>query len=179
MLPFENARHIKTALNMKDTFSTKYCFYWDEICRMGLRFYQAGVNVVWLDPMMIADIDQKFKYFSVFRKSGKWRFSWDNETLDGYNGRYERIEFSHAYFQKRKLSVVSGDILDSELCIVPNRVINRCAYSSEISPETILYTMNNRINYYKKRSKEQRDKDMQLKMAWEETSRYCIEHGLL
>lgn len=177
MLPFENACQIKHPLNMKEAFSTKFCCHWDEILGMGLRYYQAGVNVVSLSSI-IADINQYYKYFSI-RKHGKWGFSWHEGTLIGYNDKAERTDFLYAHFQKRILSVTNGDIPDSKFCIVPNRIVNGYDHSAEINSGTALYTLKTKINYYKKMMKGLTEINMQLRMACLETYQYCINHGLI
>ena len=178
MLPFENARHIKYPLNMKEAFSTKFCCYWDEILGMGLRYYQAGINVVSLSSM-IADINLYYKYFSVVGKEGKWGFSWHQGTLSGYNEKDERTDFMYAHFPKRKLTVINGDMPDSKFCVVPNRILNGYDYSPEIESETALYTLKKKINYYKRLIRGLAGINMKLVMACRETNQYCIEHGLI
>lgn len=177
MLPFENARQIKHPLNMKEAFSTEFCCYWDEILGMGLRCYQAGINVVSLNPI-IADVSQYYRYFSI-EKHGKWGFSWNQGNLTGYNDKDERAEFLYAHFQKRILSVTNGDIPDSKFCIVPNRIINGCDYSPEIKLGNAFRRLERKISYYKKMMKGITQTNMRQKIACLETYQYCVKHGLI
>lgn len=177
MMPFENARQIRHPLNMKEAFSTEFCCYWDEILGMGLRYYQAGINVVSLGSV-IADVNPYCRYFSI-EKHGKWGFLWHHGTLTGYNDIDERADFLYAHFQKRMLSVTSGDIPDSKFCVVPNRIVNGCDYSPEIELGTALYKLEKKISYYKKMIKGVTQTNTQQKMACLETYRYCIKHGLV
>lgn len=178
MMPFENVRQIKHPLNMKEAFSTKRCCGWDESAGMGVRYYQAGIKVVPLNPI-VADVNRRYKYFWVNGKEGKWGFSWQDGTLTGYNDKDERADFLYAHFQKRALSVANGDIPDSKFCVIPNSFLNGCDYSPEIKPGTTLYTLKYRINTFKRLIKDQIESSLGLKIARWETIRYRIKHGLL
>ena len=144
---------------------------------MGLRLYQAGIDVVRLQNML-ADIDQKYKYFSVFGRCGKWGFTWENGTLTGYNDRNEKKEFLYVHFQKRKLIVPQGEVAE-RFCIVPNEILNDCEHSDCINVSSVVYTLVNRIKYYRKFDIESKQLSPELKMAFDETSQYCREHGLM
>ena len=176
-LPLQSVECIEHPLNIKNIATEKPCCYWDEFRGMGLRLYQAGIDVVRLQSKL-ADIDQKYKYFSVLGRNGKWGFTWKNGTLTGYNNRNEKMEFLYVHFQKRRLSVPHGKAAD-KFCIVPNEILNDCECSDHINVNSVVYTLVNRFKYYRKSSIESKELSPELKMAFEETSKYCFEHGLM
>ena len=175
-LPLKNAMFIKHPLNIRDIASTKFCFYWDEFRGMGVRLYQAGIDVVRLQNI-IADIDQKYKYFSILNRPAKWGFAWKDGALTGYNNLNEKIEFLYAHFQKRALNTPVGKV-SNQFCIVPNKILNGCDYSNHILVGSVIYTAINRFKYHKKTRHDLKTLSPELKLAFEETSQYCRENGL-
>lgn len=176
-MPLADARDILHPLNIRNMASTRHCCFWDEIRGMGLRYYQAGIDVAPLKNIY-ADIDQKYKYFSVLGRSGKWGFTWKDGVLTGYNNRNEEMEFLYVHFQKRKLIVPQGKVAD-KFCIVPNEILNDSERSDRVNEKSIVYTIKNRWRYHKRFNNELKLLSPELKIALEETSQYCHEHGLL
>lgn len=176
-MPLADAKDIAHPLNIKEMATTKYCCFWDEIRGMGLRYYQAGIDAVPLQSIY-ADIDQKYKYFSVLGRSGKWGFRWRNGVLIGYSDRNEEMEFLYVHFQKRRLTAPQGKVAD-KFCIVPNEILNDCEHSDHINVNSIIYTLENRRSYHKRFNSELKLLSPELKIAFEETSQYCRDHGLL
>lgn len=171
-LPFEKSKFIAHPLNMKEAYTTCYCCHFDEVQGMGVKYHQAGMNVINLSHV-IADIDQKFKYFAVLNKTGKWGFTWKRGTLTGYNDKNEEKEFLYVHFQKRKLEIDVKQIPGEVFCMVPNHIMNGCAGKNNIAPPTAVYTLKNRIQYYKKLRKDSNTLDYELKCVLSETSQFC------
>lgn len=178
-LAFESAKGIDHPLNIKDSFSSDFCWHFDEVRGMGLRFYQAGIKAVPLNSVM-ADIDQKYKYFHIFGQSGKWGFWWKNGELIGYNNNKQQKEYMFAHFQKRRLALNGNENDADEFCIIPNIIINGSTdILPNIEPNTFAYTMCNRIKTYGKHKRQQKDIKKELIVSWLETDKYCRDNGLL
>ena len=175
-LPLEDAKDIEHPLQIELAFSKIKCFYFDEQCGMGIRYYQAGIDVIALDNC-IADIDQKYKFFSCRGKKGKWGFVWHKGSLIGVSTRGELCEFSYIHLQKRQ--VLSDNSKPGEVfCIVPNRIINNSNDLKGLKVNTLIYTIVNRIKLYMKMSNEDRELSDLERQIIAETEKYCWEYKL-
>lgn len=156
-MPFFELKGFDYPLTLEKAFSTSYCWYFDEIYGMNIRYHQAGIEVIPLDDD-IADINKKYKYLARVGHEGKWGFTWDDGRLIGWNDRAEEREFLMAHFQKRKLSMES-DVPSERFSILPNGIFNGKFDHKDIkaiTPGTLRYTAGYYLKTYKTMKK---DKD--------------------
>lgn len=175
-LPLQNAKDIDHPLQIELAFSKTRCFYFDEQCGMGIRYYQADIEEAPLDNCM-ADIDQKYKYFSCRGRKGKWGFVWHSGCLIGASTKGELREFAYIHLQKRQ--VLSEDSVPGEaFSIVPNRIIDNKCSVRDIKVNTLIYTVVNRAKLYRKMSKEDRELSEIERQIITDTEKYCWNHKL-
>lgn len=163
-------------LSIKDAYQAEVCTHFDEVQGMGVRYYIDKIAVHSLYNV-IADIDQKYSFFKIFGRKGKWLFYWNENGLIGKSNKGETMEFLYAHFQKRSLNIpkvnneiTSFSIIPNELTIGENIV--------DFNSQTVFYTIKNRIKYKNKNLKERKLISRELKNKIKNTSEFCIDKGL-
>lgn len=176
-MPFFEIKEFNYPLTLQIAYSTEYCWYFDELVGMNVRYHQAGVKVYSLDNIF-ADISNKYKYLSIVNKKYKWAFEWNNGKLYGYNEYGKKKEFLNAHFQKRKLSCVP-DYVPDKFYIVPNSILNSCDnILSHIKVNSFWYTFKICSKKYTKYLFENHREGKNTKQIREELNRYCTDNGI-
>lgn len=181
-MPFFEVRNMDHPLTLKDAFSTDFCWYFDEIAGMNVRYHQAGIKVHLLDEC-IGDITVKNKYLHCDGKDGQWRFTWKEGKLIGYDQSQKMSEFLCIHLQKRKMTIEGNIDSAKTLSIVPNRIVCDCDMSavSDVSVgvvENTAYSIKTMIPLYIKLRRQQRQMPPEAKQIFMETNQYCLENGL-
>ena len=176
-LPLKNLQEVSHPLNVDTAYSQSFCWYYDEISGMGLRYYQAGIKEIVLGPYM-GEVDQKYKFLYCMGRRGKWGFSWNNGKLIGYNNLGEKTELMYIHLQKRKLNVDDNKEVADKFCIVPNRFINDCEIDKNITPNSIVYTLKNRMAFCKKMNRDLKSLDEESRLILNDISDYSVKIGL-
>lgn len=161
-------------LTMQDAYNAEKCCHFDEVQGMGVRYHMAGIPVADISAV-IADIDQKWRYFRICGKKGKWAFQWNNGCLSGYTTSGKKEEYLYIHLQKRKMEITSDGKEEDGFYIFPNQFSDRRPSAGQINVSTISYTLSNRIKYYRNC---QKNEDEKLEGIIRETHLYCCKNGL-
>lgn len=176
-LPFAEVQDIAHPLTPQIAFSTEVCWYYDEINGMGIRYHQAGVNVVSVDQY-VGDIACKYSYFRCAGRRGLWGFVWRNGKLFGYNDQDEELELLSIHVQKRKLAI-SGTLAPGEqFSIEPNTINNGIGVCEIRRPGTFVYSMKFRKAMYKRLYRYKQIVGREGQLVWDETHEYLQRVGL-
>lgn len=176
-IPFLDLERDKNCLDIETAYNTPYCCHFDEVQGMGVRYFEKNIKVIDLSKK-IADIDQKYKYYSIVGRRGKWYFKWNKGCLTGID-EYENVEeFLYVHFQKRQLDLHTYDLDSTEFIMFNNKFYNELETVIK-HPSTIRYTIKNRYLYYMNYHKETSKLTNELKRTIECNNKYCIKNHLI
>ena len=180
-LPFAEIKDFAHPLTLQKAFSSVFCWHYDEVGGMEIKYHQAGVTKVALDEVFAEPI-AKSKSFVCIGKHGKWEFVWDKGSLWGCNDLGEKREFLAAHFMKRKLSTEYDRPLDNYFYIVPNHILQNCGENANDSAflfSSFVYTVKYLVKTYRSMIREKSTITKEDREIWLETVRYCEDNGLL